>query len=113
MTDSSDADLSRRAAAFARDAARVVRESGVPRHREKALADLMMAETAAAFESAIRRLGEKIEADPERYSQQERKAMLRAVLADASVRIRATVQEQIVAWSCENSQDSDGESDSA
>ena len=113
MTDSQDDDHSRRAAAFARDAARVVKESGVPRHREKALADLMLAETAAAFETAVRKLADKIEADPARYSVQDRKEMLRAVLAAAGDRVRATVHEQIVAWSAGELEDSAREPDSA
>jgi 3-methyladenine DNA glycosylase Tag len=113
MTDRRDDDLKRRAAAYARDAARVVRESGVPRHREKALADLMNAEATVGFESAMRKLADKILADPDRYSVQDRKRMVRAALAAAGERIRATIREQIAAWKAEEREGSQRERDSA
>lgn len=91
--------LNRAAAEFARAAARGVRESGVPPHRFKALAELIIAETAAMIDRELSKLAETIEASPQTYGVRERKEMMRAAIAVGMDRIETTIREQVTAWS--------------
>ena len=61
----------------------------------------------------MRKLADKSEADPDRYSVQDRKKMARAALAAAGERIRATIREQIAAWKAEEGEGSARERDEA
>lgn len=105
-------ELSQAAAEFAKAAARVVQESGVPRHRWTAVVQLFEAELNAMMDLDLARLAETIEASPQKYSARERKEMFRAVLAAGVERVRATMIEQLAAWSATERKDGDRGHDS-
>jgi len=87
------------AAEFARAAVRCLKDSGVPPHRFKAMAELLVAEMSVAMDREFAQLAKKIEAAPDQYTDAMRKEMVRAALASGVDRVLPTLIEQAAAWS--------------
>ena len=87
------------AAEFARAAVRCLTDSGVPPHRFKAMAELLVAEMSVAMDREFEQLAKRIDAAPDQYTDAMRKEMVRAALASGVDRVRATLIEQAAAWS--------------